>query len=114
MSSEKCELLKANSRCRNGSLTVNGENIKSLDAARCVGDQSSSKGNYVDLCKERVGRAKGSTFDLIVLCRKVKFGTEQIENMLILYQSVFLPGLIYNCESWSNLTDKGYQALQSA
>ena len=34
--------------------------------------------------------------------------------MLILYQSVFLPRLIYNCESWSNMTDKDYQALQSA
>ena len=34
--------------------------------------------------------------------------------MLILYQCVFLPRLIYNCESWSNVTDKDYQALQSA
>ena len=45
---------------------------------------------------------------------EVIFGTQQIETMLILYQSIFLPRLIYSCESWSNLTTKDYQALQSA
>ena len=44
----------------------------------------------------------------------MKFGTRQIENMLILYQSVFLPRLIHNCESWSNMTPKDYKALQFA
>ena len=73
-----------------------------------------SKGNHVDLCKEQFMRAKGSTFELIALCREIKFGTRQIENMHILYLSVFLLRLIYNCESWSNMTDKDYQALQSA
>ena len=34
--------------------------------------------------------------------------------MLILYQSVFLPRLIHNCESWSNMTPRDYKALQSA
>ena len=45
---------------------------------------------------------------------EVTFGTQQIETMLILYQSIFLPRLICNCESWSNLRTKDYQALQSA
>ena len=40
----------------------------------------------------------------------MKFGTRQTENMLIL----FLPRLIYNCESWSNMTPKNYKVLQSA
>ena len=92
----------------------NDEVMKSGGVARYLGDHFNSKDDYVDLCKERVERAKGSTFELIALCREVKFGTLQIENMLILYQSVFLQRLIYNCESWSNMTDKDYQALQSA
>ena len=29
-------------------------------------------------------------------------------NMLPLYESVFLPRLVYNCEAWSNLTSKEY------
>ena len=66
------------------------------------------------MCKELVGRAKRSTLDLIALCRVKKIGISQTENMLILYQCVFLQRLIYNCESWSSVTDKDYQALQSA
>ena len=110
---EKCELLKTNSKYKQGNIMVNGENIKPVEAARYLGDQFSSKGNYTELCKDRVDRAKGSTFELIALCREVKFGTRQIDNMFILYQSVFLPRLIYNCESWPNMIPKDYKVLQS-
>ena len=70
---------------------------------------STSSGDSHDL--ESPGRAKGSTFELIALCKEVKFGTRQVENMLILYQSVFLPRLIYNCEPWSNMTPKDYKVF---
>ena len=87
-----------------------GENIKTVDTAKYLGDQFNSKGNYTDLCKDSANNAKGSPFELIALCKEVKFGTHQIENMLILYQSVFLPRLIHNCESWSNITAKDLQS----
>ena len=103
-----------NGKYKQGNIMVNGENIKTVETARYLGDKFNSKGNYPDLCKDRVDRAKSSTFELIALCREVKFRTRQIENMLILYQSVFLPRLIYNCESWSNMTPKDYKVLQSA
>ena len=110
---EKCVLLKMNSKYKQGNIMVNGENIKTVETARYLDDKFNSKGNNTKLCKDRVDRAKGSTFELIAVCREVKFGTCQIENMLILYQSVFLPRLSYNCESWSNMTPKD-DVLQSA
>ena len=85
---EKCELLKMNSKYKQGNIMVNGENIKTVDTAKYLGDKLNSKGNYIDLCRDRVDRAKGSTFELIALCREVKSGTRQIKNMLILHQSV--------------------------
>ena len=113
LSAEKCELLKINSKCNGENLTVNNEKIKLVNVAKYLGDSFNSKGSYADLCKERVDRARGSTHELLALCREVTFGTQQIETMLILYQSIFLPRLIYNYESWSNLKTKDYQALQS-
>ena len=71
-----------NSKYKQGNIIVNGENIKPVEAARYLGDKFNSKGNYTDLFKDRADRAKGSTFELIALCREVKFGTRQIENML--------------------------------
>ena len=44
---------------------VNGENIKPVEAAIYFGDKFNSKGNYTDLCKDRLDRAKSSTFELI-------------------------------------------------
>ena len=41
---------------------VNGENIKSVEVARYLDNKFSSKGNYTDLCKDRVDRAKKFQF----------------------------------------------------
>ena len=85
-----------NSKYEQENIMINGENIKPVEVARYLGDKFNSKGNYTDLCKDRVDRAKGSTFEFIALCREVKSGTRQIENMLTLYQSVFPPAqLLY-------------------
>ena len=32
--------------------------------------------------------------------------------MLILYKSMFLPRLIYNCETWSNMPKNDHETLQ--
>ena len=39
---------------------------------------------------------------------------KQIESMLLLYKTVFIPRLIYNCEAWSNLTPKDHLTLQAS
>ena len=39
---------------------------------------------------------------------------KQIETMLLLYKTVFIPRLIYNCETWSNLTPKDYLTVQAS
>ena len=107
-------LLKISSKCNGENLTVNNEKIKLISVVRYLGESFNSKGSYADLCKDRVDMARGSTHELLALCGEVTFGTQQIELMLILYQSVFLPRLIYSCESCSDWRTKDYQALQSA
>ena len=82
LSAEKCELLKINSKCNGENLTVK---IKLVNVAKYLGNSLDSRGSYADLCKDRVDRARGSTHALLALCRKVTFGTQQIETMLILH-----------------------------
>ena len=97
LSAEKCELLKISSKCNGENLTVNNEKIKLVNVAKYLGDSFMSEGSYADLCKDGVDKARGSTHERLALCREVTFGTQQIETMLILYRSIFLPRLIYNC-----------------
>ena len=49
----------------------------------------------------------------MALCRETCFEIKQFECMLILYRSMFLPRLIYNCEAWSNMTRNDYETLKS-
>ena len=91
LSAEKCDLLKINSKGNGGNLTVNNEKIKLVKVAKYLGDSFNSKGSYADLSKDRIDSARGLAHELLALCREATFGTQQIETMLILYQSVFLP-----------------------
>ena len=84
------------------------------DSFRYLGDIFSSKGDNMAMIEKRMKRSVGSTIELISLCKEVQFGDSQINNMLLLYQSIFWPRLIYNCEAWSNISENDYKQLQNA
>ena len=94
-SEEKCELLKVNRKVDDATIQVNGTSVKTVRVVRYLGDHFNCKGNNKDLCKERVKKTAGTITELMALCRETCFGIKQIECMLILYRSMFLPRLIY-------------------
>ena len=96
------------------SISINGETVKSVSFARYLGDHFNVKGDNQKLCAERCSRAKGTTIELMAICREVVFGRKQIEVMLLLYRSVFLSRLLYNCEAWSNLSKNNIKSLQAS
>ena len=115
LSIDKCKLLRINDgKSDVNSLTVYGESMKVEETFKYLGDTFNSKGNNVALCKHRVDKPMGSIIEIISLCKETNFGKHQIFTMMVMYQSVLLPRLIYNCESWSNLTHKDISNLQGA
>ena len=112
-SAEKCELLLVN-RKECDSLSLNSDKINSVQRARYLGDLLNEKGNYLDLCEDRADRAKTTVIELCAPSKGINFGHRQIESLLILYKSVFVPRLIYNCEAWSGLTIKEINILRTA
>ena len=112
-SAEKCELLLVN-RKECDSLPLNSDKINSVQRALSLGDLLNEKGNYLDLGEDRADRAKTTVTELCALSKEINFGHRQIKSLLILYKSVFLPRLIYNCEAWSGLTIKEINILRTA
>ena len=112
-SAEKCELLKINSK-DDTCLKVNDRSMKQTDVAYYLGDHFNRQGNNSDLCEERVTKAKGTITELCSLCNGINMENKQIESMLLLYKTVFIPRLIYNCEAWSDLTPKDYLTLRAS
>ena len=88
--------------------------IKQVQHPKYLGDLINSQGNNCDLIKSRIHRSYGSVTELISIGKEAYFGSKQIEIMLLLYRSVYLPRLIYNCESWSKLTKNYICELQKA
>ena len=88
--------------------------MKVEELFRYLCDTFNSKGDNVAPCKRRVDKSVRSTIEIIPPCKETNFGKHQICSMITMYQSVFLPRLIYNCESWSNLTQKDISNLQDA
>ena len=76
------------------------------------GDVFSDKGDNAALCKDSADKAVGTITELFSIYKEVNSVKFKISDLLTLYQSVFILGLIYNCEAWSNLKAKDYQVLQ--
>ena len=113
-SAEKCELLKINSIGSDG-LLLNGDKIKLVKKVRYLGDDAfSDEGGNSELCKDRHDKVKGTMTELFALSKGVKFGIKQTERLLLLYKTMFLPRLIYNCEAWSGLTTKDLKTMKSS
>ena len=112
-SAKKCELLKINCNNSDG-FKVNGIGIKVVESGPYLGDLFNIKGDNPDMCRERHVKAKGTFVELCSLSRGLSFGIRQIETMLILSKTVFVPRLIYSCEECSNLLTADHKILQSA
>ena len=110
---EKYEVLLVN-RKECDSLPPNSNKINSVQRTRYVGDVLNEKENYLDLCEDRDDKAKTTVIELCALSKGINFGHRQIESLLILYTSVFVPRLIYNCEAWYGLTIKEINILRTA
>ena len=115
LSLDKFKLLRINGgKSDINSLTVYGEPMNVEETFKYLGDTFNSKGNNVALCKHGVDKSIIQIPNYINVCKETNFGKHQIFSMMVMYQSVFLPRLIYNCESWYNLTHKDISNLQGA
>ena len=113
-STRKCELLAIGQVEDKCNLEVNNTTIKRVEHLKYLGDFIKSQGDNSDLIKSRVDRSLRSITELISMCKDAYLGSKQIEIILLLYRSVYLPRLIYNCESRFKLTKGDICELQKA
>ena len=91
---------------------VKGEDLKVDTQFKYLGDVLNSRGYNSEVIKDKVKKAVGITNEIISLCKEVNFCKNQISNMLLLNRSIFILRLIYNCETWTNITLKEYASLR--
>ena len=106
-SAEKCKILKINSTDNSNSLFLSGIKLE-------ADPQFSSVQFRLILCEDRAQKATDSSNEIISLCKESILGNTQIFTMILSYHTVFIPRLIYNCESWSNLSSENYAVLHKS
>ena len=93
-------------------LYVNGELIALVKSSKYLGDIINNKNNNEDMMVEREKKAIGKLISIFATTNEVTFGAYLYESLLIMYRAKYLPTLITNCQSWTNITNKNIEKLR--
>ena len=116
LNEDKCFLLPVNCRPTDAVpvQVVNDKLVKIKEMVTYLGDIFNQKGNYKDMIEDRVRKATVCTINAMALCSDQEMGRYAIESLLLLYAMVFIPGILYNSETWNNLSKNDISRLQSS
>lgn len=70
-----------------------------------------SKGNNDDLMADRVKRGTSTMVSIQSFMRDTSFGMHTLGVFILLHNAILLPGMLFNSQAWSNLTDKNITTL---
>ena len=114
LNADKCIVLPINKKSQTclPTLKIGDHEMKVVQDAKVLGDFINSKGNHNTLITARVKTGNGVITNMIALCNEITVGFYRVEVLLLMYSTVFIPTVIFNCEAWSRLTAKIFDALQ--
>ena len=110
----KCNILTINNKSPHAVpvLMVNGKQMVHADKIKYLGDIFNKNGSNHDLIEDRINKGKRCIINTICECRAVTNGCKEIQTLILMYKTLFIPTLIYNSEAWSNLTNNEAARLQ--
>ena len=110
----KCGLLTINKKPHhsNPTLKIGDGTIPQIKSTKLLGDIINEKGNNADMIDDKVKKAQAALINCLSLCNEVTLGLFFAKSALILYRSVFLATLLFNSQSWRNLTKAELKKLE--
>ena len=93
-------------------LEIDGHVMAQEDKAKYVGDFFNQQGTNSDLIEDRVKKGKGRMVSILALCEESGLGRYTVLSMVLLYHSVFVQMLIFNCQAWSHITKENILSLE--
>ena len=85
-------------------LKIDEQIIKWTNVAVYLGDHFNATGNNKDLEEDRVKKGRACIITATSLCSETTMEVYTIQTLMLLYKSLFLPVVLYNCQAWSNIT----------
>lgn len=78
-----------------------------------LGDVFNSRGDNNDLIQDRVIRGTRCLVSVMSECNVITRGCLELLVLILMYRSLFIPTVLYNCEAWNNLTQEQLKELQT-
>ena len=91
---------------------VNHKEVEIKESVQYLGDIFNQKGDYIDLINDRTRKGTVCTVNAMALCNDSELGMYTLNSLLLLYKTVFLKTILYNSETWNNLTNNDVNKLK--
>ena len=115
MNYPKCGLLTVNKKPHytTPTLIVGEGTVSQVSCAKLLGDVINEKGTNVDMIEDKVKSARTAMINCLALCSELTMGVHLVKASLVMYGSVFLAKLLFNCQAWTNLTKSDIKKLET-
>ena len=114
LNEDKCICMAVNNKHPHPTpvLTLNNKTLKMKKEAKYLGDVFNENGNNSGLIKDRKNTAIRCLISCMAECQSITRGVKVIRSKALLYKSVYLQTVIFNCEAWDNLTKTDIHQLE--
>ena len=111
----KCGTIIINKKTHDSmpSLWIEDDCINQTRTAKVLGDMINEKGDNKDLISDRVKKGNATMVNCLALCNEITVGVHHVIVSLILYNSVFVSTLLFNCQAWTNLLKDDLKRLET-
>ena len=111
----KCALVTLNKKThyKTPTLLIGDEKIAQVDHTKFLGDIINEKGTNVHMIDDKVTKARAAMVNSLALCSELTLGVYLMKASIVMYNSVFLATLLFNCQAWTNLTKTDIKKLET-
>ena len=92
-------------------LFINDNQIKVVNLITYLGDVFNDKGTNNDLMMDRVSRGTKCLVGMEAFMRETSFGIFTVSIYVLLHNMIFVSSVLFNCQAWSNVSDKDIASL---
>ena len=94
-------------------LFVEGEEIECVTSSKYLGDMLSANGSNKELILDRIKKAKAAIINILSMSSAMTLGHYHFIVLLLLYRTVFLMSVLFNAQSWTNITKTQFDQLRT-
>ena len=115
MNCPKCGLITINKKPHytTPTLTIDEGTVGQVSNTRFLGDIVNEKGTNVDMINDKTTKARSAMVNCLSLCSELTMGIYLLKASIVMYNSVFLATLLFNCQAWTNLTKSDIKSLET-